>query len=319
MSNIEWTDTTWNPVVGCTPVSPGCLNCYAATMARRLEAMGKKEYAPRSVAEDYRVTGKQSRTIRIAEVKNGRAVFTGEVRCLPERLTEPLHWKRPRRVFVNSMSDLFHEAVPFEFVDRVFAVMALCPQHTFQVLTKRPERMAEYFRSIELDRTRHDWMNDFANSISEPPDNDICINREWPHRNVWLGASAENQDQLDKRVQHLFNCPAAVRFLSLEPLLGEMKLQLVKWCPTYGDEVRSKIGWVIVGGESGPHAREFREEWAESIRDQCAHAGVPFFFKQYGSNATRGEEPLAFKDRKGAKPHEWPEDLRVRQFPEVRR
>ncbi|MBY0261094.1 MAG: phage Gp37/Gp68 family protein, partial [Phycisphaerales bacterium] len=155
-TGIEWTERTWNPVVGCTPVSPGCLNCYAATMARRLEAMGRPEYAARRIDSGGRdVTGldglqdEGDRIVRIAEVRGGRAVFTGDVRTLPERLTEPLGWRKPARVFVNSMSDLFHEAVPFDFIDRVFAVMALCPRHTFQVLTKRPGRMAEYLSDLE--------------------------------------------------------------------------------------------------------------------------------------------------------------------------
>lgn len=356
MSNIEWTDTTWNPVIGCTPVSPGCLNCYAATMARRLEAMGRPEYAVRGLETA------RGKVVRIAEVRNGRAVFTGEVRCLPERLTEPLHWKRPRMVFVNSMSDLFHEAVPDRFIRLVFAAMSYCGQHTFQVLTKRPERMAAWLADPEnsLSACQAEWV--VADIDDRTPTGKRRIGRRgsegaingsrkglgdgnyWPLPNVWLGTSVEDQARADERIPHLLRCPAAVRFLSCEPLLGAVDLhdlmgrwfcaycdshyaEYVNGCPRchFGEEgtgssVRlSRLHWAIVGGESGPHAREFREEWAKSIRDQCADAGVPFFFKQYGSNATRGGEPLAFKDRKGADPAEWPEDLRVRQFPEVRR
>ena len=371
MSNIEWTDATWNPVIGCTPVSPGCLNCYAATMARRLEAMGKKEYQPRKVevhtedCQECQGTGRDDdtgdcqicrgcmplgRTIRIAEVKNGRAVFTGEVRCLPERLTEPLHWNRPRMVFVNSMSDLFHEAVPFEFIDRVFAVMALCPQHTFQVLTKRPERMAEYldatvsaFDGAILRPRAWERMCSHMRAIDEYADpTDLT---PWPLPNLWLGTSGEDQDRANERVPHLMRCPAAVRFLSCEPLLGAVDLDACGATPCdavdgFPDTIGCPkpcpgVNWVIVGGESGPHARPCDVAWIRSIVRQCAEAGVPCFVKQLGAVPMNGpfrQQPVTgkidspaggngrrFVSRKGADPAEWPEDLRVRQFPEVRR
>ena len=345
MSSIEWTEKTWNPVVGCTPVSPGCLNCYAARMARRQEAMGTPGYEPRT-----HHGFPESRTIRIAEVRGGRPVFTGEVRCLPERLEEPLRWRKPRLVFVNSMSDLFHEAVPFEFVDRVFAVMALCPQHTFQVLTKRPERMAEYMgvrvgicgvRRFDRfkEAGRHGGVLGSAH-FEISGGQGACF--DWPLSNVWLGTSTENQATADERIPHLLRCPAAVRFLSVEPMLGPVDLSAFfggQYVGLPGDVVHSNynfgIGWVICGGESGPGARPFDVAWARSLRDQCKAAGVPFFMKQLGSNpfeegmqfvANRSMSrlgvqhgiPIALIARKGNDMSEWPEDLRVREMPDVK-
>lgn len=357
MSAIEWTDETWNPVIGCTPVSPGCLNCYAATMAHRLQHMKQAtDYAPRVVDN---IPARPP--IRIAEVKNGRAVFSGEVRCLPHKLDEPLHWRTPRRVFVNSMSDLFHEAVPFEFIDRAFAVMALCPRHTFQLLTKRPERMAEYLDGYSLTRKA---------AIRKAGDDftDFAPGPTIPLPNVWLGASVERQNEADERIPHLLRCPAKFRFLSCEPLLGPVELSEWIFC----DECRvgqwgrgaiddplsnaaggrpwrecrcAKIDWVIVGGESGPHARPCDVAWIRSIVKQCQDAGVPCFVKQLGARVfvrndkfsewPRDGDGLEYDpsgpgfhyqgehvevhtvDPKGGDPSEWPADLRVRQFPEV--
>lgn len=312
MSNIEWTSATWNPVVGCTPVSPGCLNCYAATMARRLEAMGRREYAPRG-------------GVHLAEVRGGRAVFAGVVRCLPERLGAPLAWRKPKMIFVNSMSDLFHESVPYEFVDRVFAVMALCPQHTFQVLTKRPERMAEY---IDPDRHGAGMGHRLAVCAREV----VGRTPVWPgggrveqardyfdeHNgvlpNVWLGTSVERQAEADERIPHLLRCPAALRFLSCEPLLGPIDLDAstitvapgffgscLRWhhrgkCHEDEGVDYPTIGWVIVGGESGPRARPCHIEHIRRIVDQCKAARVPCFVKQLGSRpwvVAVGDDPLA--------------------------
>jgi protein gp37 len=210
-SGIEWTEATWNPVVGCTPVSPGCLNCYAATMANRLGAMGQESYVGLTVR----------RKATALESGATRHVFNGTVRCLEGRLAEPLSWRRPRTVFVNSMSDLFHEDVPFAFIDRVWAVMALCPRHTFQVLTKRPERMAKYLAPGQY---RDVKVGDAANSMRRGAVNATMM--DWPLPNVWLGVSAEDQERLDARAPHLLRCPAAVRFISAEPLLGELDLGL---------------------------------------------------------------------------------------------
>ena len=345
MSNIEWTDATWNPVVGCTPVSPGCLNCYAATMARRLEKMRKPEYQPRD-------------GIRIAEVKAGRAVFTGEVRCLDDRLAMPLRWRKPRLVFVNSMSDLFHEAVPFEFVDKVFAVMALCPQHVFQVLTKRPERMAEYLNTPG--RGGFIWA-DASQIDGRLEDEEADVPYASTHSNVWLGTSVENQATADERIPHLLRCPAAVRFLSCEPLIGSVDLSAFmggQYVGLPGDVVHPNynfgLHWIIVGGESGAHARPCNVEWIRWVVKQCQGAGVPCFVKQVGRKPflkdhaycptcrewhhergwdcaglgpwlecrrcgkrvkTRTGAPQRLNNRKGGDPTEWPADLRVREMP----
>ena len=210
-SAIEWTESTWNPVTGCTKVSLGCRYCYAERLAKRLRAMGNANYSG-----GFRVT-------------------------LHEHMLEvPLKWRTPRMVFVNSMSDLFHEKVPVSFLKRVFDVMHRASHHVFQVLTKRSERLTRL--APELD---------------------------WPE-NVWMGVTVEHADYLD-RVEHLRATPARIKFLSLEPLLGPMPHVDL-----------AGIDWVIVGGESGPGARPMRAEWATEIRDRCASAGVPFFFKQWG-------------------------------------
>ena len=292
-TSIEWTDKTWNPLAGCTRVSEGCRNCYAERMAKRLQAMGTRGYEGTIDA-------------------NGR--WTGKVNLIPDALAAPLHWRQPCMIFVNSMSDLFHEAVPFELVDQVFAVMALCPQHTFQVLTKRPERMADYLSEMATNQVVK-W-GKFAGT--KVPDRPAAIQRviaarnamltrmgkgydmslpAWPPPNCWLGTSIENQATADERIPHLLRVPAAVRFLSCEPLLGAVNLEQLpdhkgnrSWSclsnvgehPTHWQRSGGTINWVIVGGESGPGARPMHPVWARSIRDQCAAAGVPFFFKQWG-------------------------------------
>lgn len=308
-SDIEWTDETWNPTTGCTPVSAGCLNCYAATFAHR------------GLTESHR---------GLTVLRDGRAVFNGKIKLHEERLKIPLGWKNPRRVFVDSMSDLFHAGVPFDFVDRVFAVMALCPQHTFQVLTKRPERMAEYLTS--RGRAKRIWS---SVGIIDPSVIDIeGKNVEWSCGipvNVWLGTSIENQETADERIPHLLKCPAALRFLSYEPALGPVDLE--QWIPrAQRDFGHSAIGlaisWVIAGGESGHGARPANIEWFRSMRDQCKAAGVAFFMKQLGAACYKsvkddGSHPPCraydYRDAKGGDPSEWPEDLRVREFPAVTR
>jgi len=210
-SKIEWTESTWNPVTGCTKLSAGCLNCYAERMARRLHAMGHPNYRNR-----FRVT------------------------CHEHVLGKPLTWKKPRTIFVNSMSDLFHEDVPRRFIAAVFSVMKQAHWHRFQVLTKRDERLAG-----------------------------LAPQLEWPE-NIWMGVTVENR-KVTSRIDSLRAVPAAVRFLSVEPLLeslGHIDLKGIKW--------------VIVGGESGPGAREMRKAWVDEIKRQCDAAGVPFFFKQWG-------------------------------------
>lgn len=210
-STIEWTESTWNPVTGCNKISPGCKFCYAEVMARRLKAMGQKNYA------------------------NGF-----DLTLQPHMLDRPLQWKKPQVIFVNSMSDLFHDDVPVEYIRRVFEVMESAHWHQFQVLTKRAERLEQ-----------------------------VATELPWPE-NVWMGVSVENDDYTS-RIDHLRRTPAAVKFLSLEPLLGPL-----------ADLDLRDIDWVIVGGESGRSPRPMDPAWVRSIRDQCVDAAVPFFFKQWG-------------------------------------
>lgn len=223
-TSIEWATDVWNPVTGCSKVSEGCRHCYAERVAGRFW---------------------------------GDRKFT-DVRVHPERLDQPLHWKKPRRVFVNSMSDLFHPVVDDDFIEDVFRVMARTPQHTYMVLTKRPEQMRAWFEGYDAVR---------------------------PLPNVWLGVSVENQKAADERIPMLLGTPAAVRFVSCEPLLGPVKL--VKWLPSYDPMQHyarpvheEKLDWVIAGGESGPGARPMHPDWARGLRDACVAAQVPFFFKQ---------------------------------------
>jgi protein gp37 len=290
-TNIEWTDATWQATHGCSVVSPGCTHCYAMKMAARLEAMGQAAYAG------------------LTQQTKGGAVWNGTVRAASDHaMTQPLRWKRPRRIFVDSMADLFAEGVEDAWIDRAFAVMALCPQHTFMVLTKRPERMRRYFTSIHEGAE----VTEFAPARLEAPACDLsrspCAagfieDQAWPLPNVWLGTSVEDQRRADERIPHLLATPAAVRFLSCEPLLGPLDLThidlpgghsemlpLTGYVPAPGDVGdddcpaigHPRIDWVIVGGESGPNAKPMHPDWARSIRDQCVVVGVPFFFKQHG-------------------------------------
>lgn len=280
---IEWTDATWNPVRGCKPVSPGCANCYAELMTGRLEAMGSAGYAGLTKPG----TG------------NKRFLFTGEFRTAPDRLEDPMRWEKPRMVFVNSMSDLFGEGVPFEFIAAVFGVMAACPQHTFQILTKRAERMQDFFEWLKAraggpERAR--WfcrhaLLPFGVPLA-PPKYESAL--KWPLPNMWLGASAENQECADKRIPALLKTPAAVRFLSLEPLLGPIKLADFE-----------HVDWVIGGGESGPNARPCQLEWIADIVAQCKAADVSCFVKQLGRNAWDGGKRIKLSG-KGGDPTEWP-------------
>lgn len=259
-TRIEWTDTTWNPVTGCSKVSQGCKNCYA-------ERIFQRPYPGRD--------------------------FT-DVRMHLERLEQPLSWKRPRRIFVNSMSDLFHEKVSEDFLDSVFATMSIASWHTFQVLTKRPQRMRDYFR---LGTTRR--ISYQVQELLRRPDNptkwrwpfaNARIRVEVPMTNVWLGVSVEDQETADERIPVLLQTPAAVRFVSYEPALGPVDFAAYTGIPRVPWEEKktamgfasSKLDWVIAGGESGPHARPSHPDWFRNLRDQCEAAGVPFFFKQWG-------------------------------------
>ena len=216
-SKIEWTDKTWNPVIGCAKVSAGCKNCYAETMAARVALMQKAQ-------------GKESPYLRVVDVErrrwNGRAVF------LPERLAEPLHWRKPRRVFVNSMSDLFHEDITFEQIAAVFGVMAATPRHTFQVLTKRPARMLEFFRFVRGSTPDSTCLHEASVVLPSTVEYDLLMrslkdlppSSSWPLPNVHIGVSVEDQASADERIPLLLQCPAVLRFLSVEPLLGPVAL-----------------------------------------------------------------------------------------------
>jgi protein gp37 len=254
---IEWTDATWNPVTGCSKVSEGCRNCYAAALAPRLATMGQKGYT---------------------ELPWTKPNAPKNVMTHDDRLAEPLRWKKPRRVFVNSMSDLFHEQIPDEFVNKVFAIMALARRHTFQILTKRPERMAAYAGAPDRAAQIGAYMT--LDVILDSPELRDVEGSEmarwrrdgvpWPLPNAWLGTSVEDGRVLG-RVDQLRWAPATIRFLSCEPLIG----------PLDGLDL-SGIHWVIVGGESGHGHRPIKADWIREIRELSTEAGVAFFFKQWG-------------------------------------
>lgn len=256
MTSIEWTDKTWNPTRGCSKVSTACDHCYAMGQAHRFSGPGKP----------YEGLTKL--------VKGKGPQWTGEVRTVPEKLDDPLRWRKPCRVFVDSMSDLFHPDVPDDFIDRVFTVMALCPQHSFQLLTKRPERMQVYLNHTETSARIFLQARHYGAGPASFPLH--------PFPNVWLGTSVENQETADERIPHLLQTPAAVRWLSMEPLLGPVELyeQIKRVAsPTYP----TFLDWIVLGGESGPRARPMHPEWVRSIRDQCQASNIPFFFKQWGA------------------------------------
>jgi protein gp37 len=295
-SKIEWCDATWNVVTGCKAVSPGCVNCFAARLAgTRLVASPR--YAGLATVNEA-----------------GRGVWSGEVRLHPDRLDEPLHWRKPCRVFVNSMADLFHEDVPDGFLCRVFKVMGQAERHTFQVLTKRADRMQRFLR----EQTN-------AHAIRTLEDPEFCV--RWPYPNVWCGVSVEDQRRADERIPLLLQTPAAVRFVSAEPLLGPVDLGRVRLFEgVHADLVRGRdpfhpavrpdnsraLDWLIVGGESGPGARRMEASWARSLLGQCRSAGIPCFFKQAGSVLAR---EWRCGDAKGGCLDEVPEEFRVREMP----
>jgi protein gp37 len=263
-SKIEWTEATWNPVTGCTKCSPGCANCYAEKVAYRLKAMGTKGY------------------------ENGFAVTLH-----PERLQEPLRWRKPRMVFVCSMGDLFHEDVPLPFAEAVLGVIAACPQHKFQLLTKRPDRMAKFFRTAHPGGCANEafWRDVFATKAQLPKE----FPKEWPLPNLWLGVTVCNQQEADEKIPLLLQIPAAVRFVSIEPMLESIQLgglAFGQYEDTGGGDgihpdiafhdFEPHIDWVICGGETGHGARPMHPQWTRDLRDQCKAADVPFFFKGWG-------------------------------------
>lgn len=359
-TSIQWTEKSWNPVRGCSIVSPGCVNCYAMKQAHRFSGVKQLPEGGFKSGPYFELT---------KQTKAGPQ-WTGRVVTVEDALLEPLSWREPKRVFVNSMSDLFHEDVPFEFVDRVFAVMALAPRHTFQILTKRAERMLDYFTGpMGFSLTRRGRVIGVAwEMLGHRPlhkyKHEGITRRTWPLPNVWLGVSAEDQQRADERIPLLLQTPAAVRFVSAEPLLDRLDLTPwipADWSPTLRlfkySPVKSKpwIDWGIVGGESGPGARRCSAQWVRAIVRQFKAAQRPLFVKQIGAFVIDrndagfdGCEPRSWPsaieerdaveenvngfreeyqgadvrvrllDRKGGDINEWPEDLRIRQFPEVR-
>lgn len=258
-TGIEWTDATWNPLRGCSRISEGCRNCYAESVANRFKG--------------------QDQPYEGLIAKGGQ--WNGQIKLVPEKLTEPLRWRRPRRIFVNSMSDLFHEGVPDWYIDKVFAVMALAEKHTFQVLTKRPQRMRDYLsqdRRMEWAQAGvHIWGGNDPDAVS-----DFIQYGEMALPNVWLGVSVEDQATADERIPLLLQTPVAVRWVSAEPLLEEVTIFSMDGLIDVIEGMPSPLHWVVVGGESGPGARPMHPEWARSLRDQCAAAGVAYLFKQWG-------------------------------------
>jgi protein gp37 len=315
-SRIEWTDASWSPTLGCTRVSQGCDGCYAI---RTVHRMAHNPNLKVSAAAGG-----------LTEHRDGRLDWTGAVRSLPDRLELPLQWRKPRRIFVDSQSDLFHDQVPDEFIERVFAVMMLATQHTFQLLTKRHGRMRSLLNRSEF-RKKVAWEAGKLSLVSDSSGDarrmrlrknlDTSQVDKWPLPNVWLGVSVETQQWADIRVPALLDTPAAVRWVSCEPLLGPVSLApewlapptISCWAPGYrpdvadaaafnamaraaaqtfarraGQSAPAFVDWVVVGGESGPAARPMHPSWARSLRDQCQAAGVPFFFKQHGEWAPLG-------------------------------
>lgn len=352
---IEWTDKVWNPTVGCTRVSDGCRHCYAFELHdRRHAAYRAGAKLPAQYAKPFK-----------------------DVQLMPDRLDQPLHWRQPCRVFVNSMSDLFHEDVPDEFIDRVFAVMALAGEHTFQVLTKRPQRLRHYLdgwvhgqcprcsdygmrcthqKAYGADRVaRACGAMGFSLGMAAEV-NAAMLQLPLPH--CWLGVSVEDQQRADERIPLLLQVPATVRFLSCEPLLGPIDTCLSNdliscpHCHGFGGPLHdgsspeerlfntctkqcvacggtgNALHWVIIGGESGPNARPCNLEWIRSLVQQCRKAGLACFVKQLGSRPVPqtmqdieliaashcGRRFIGF-DPKGGNPDQWPEDLRIREFP----
>lgn len=292
-TKIEWTDATWNPITGCTVVSPGCTNCYAMGLAGT-----RLKHHPSRVG--------------LTDMSRAGPVWNGEVRFNEKWLDQPLRWRKPRNIFVCAHGDLFHPSVPDEWIDRVFAVMALAPHHRFQVLTKRADRMQEYVSNLPNrqsgdPRWPHNPLEEAAFDMFEDRgfDGDPASTRayeavqNWPLPNVWLGVSVEDQKRADERIPELLATPAAVRWISAEPLLGPVDVMLwlhdegctgfedMDWyscmCRDTGGPVEVGLDWVVVGGESGPSARPMHPDWARSLRDQCQAAGVAYFFKQWGA------------------------------------
>jgi protein gp37 len=308
-SNIEWTEQVWNPITGCSKVSAGCKNCYADTL----------------------FTNRLSQNPKLTKYFGRK--FT-DVQCHPELLDVPLRRKKPTTYFVNSMSDLFHEAVPDEFIAHVFAVMHLAHWHRYIILTKRHHRMLDLVTRISADPEAYcyAWARESDSWLDNAPKMDFSAPEIWPLPNVILGVSVEDQATADERIPLLLKTPAAIRMVSYEPALGpvDFKRSLREvWSPpsldletgkeTPAQKHSSRIDWIIVGGESGHGARPCNVEWIRSTVNQCRAASVKCFVKQLGHKPHSGDPATSghyiLKDKKGGDPSEWPSDLRVRETP----
>lgn len=304
---IEWTNETWNPVVGCTIVSPGCRHCYAMNMAGRLEAMAE---AGQTGMDHYRGTTQK------ADGANNYT-WTGKVNVAPDQIfLRPLKWKRPRLIFVNSMSDLFHADIPDAVIDRVFAVMAIARHHTYQLLTKRSDRQREYLTTPGRHTAILAAAAELVGKVTLDADNPW----PWPLPNVWLGVSVEDQKRAGERIPDLLTTPAVIRWISAEPLVSPLDLTNISTLRFRGAEVLnaltgvlegmfgdscatrlSALNWIVAGGESGDGARPMHPDWPRKLRDQCRAARVAFLFKQWGAWAPGGtwpylpDAPLALK------------------------
>lgn len=289
MTNIQWTDETINPIVGCSRISEGCRNCYAETASNSGRLQQFQQYQ------------------KVAQ-------WDGTVEFVESQLFKPLTWKKGKRIFICSMSDLFHENIPFSWIDRIFAVISVCEQHTFQILTKRPQRMKEYFEKKPYSRIKTQIktlplpIDQLCNTLEIVTE--IELKKSY-FKNVWLGVSCENQKMADLRIPILVNIPAEIRFISCEPLLENIDLNLEQ----YPLEIRPQ--WLIIGGESGTNARPCNINWLINLADQGKYTEEVFLFvKQLGSNLINNQgKRIKLKDKKGGKIEEFPEELKVREFP----
>lgn len=281
MTKIPWCDEAWNPVVGCRPVSEGCRHCYAARMAHR------------GMCEQHR---------GLTKMGKGGPVWNGKVNLVHRALEIPQHWRKPRRIFVDSMFDLFYERVPFEYVAAIFGVMTACPQHTFLCLTKREHRAAQFTEWFYRDRPKHKINSAIRRFV---PDLDpIVEDMSWPLPNVQLIVSTEDQETYDDRVHVLVHsCLAAVKGVSVEPMLGPIKLRATG---------RLHLQWVVIGGESGHRARPMKRQWVYNLIRECKDADIAVYVKQTGDVLAR---ELDLESRSGSDPKEWPEFLRIQEYP----
>lgn len=347
---ITWTNTTWNPIRGCSRVSKGCQLCYAERMAARFSGPGQPY---EGLAEMKEIVKPQPASTENPWGYKGvtEPRWTGKIAVIEDRIQDPIRWKRPRMVFVNSMSDLFHEGVTDETIDRIFTSMALAPKHIFQVLTKRPERMQKYMARLSKNI---DPLEKCARKIGHTFLFENLPLLGWPIRNVWLGVSVEDQETANYRIPLLLQTQAEIRWVSYEPALGPVDFLRIHYDNTVeinsltGDhgvyrplqgKSDSKLDWIVVGGESGPGARPFHVNWARNTVTQGKAAGVPVFVKQLGAflvtdgmsgpgehwpdavgdllqeDTGQGTWRRFLRDSHGADMEEWAEDLRVREFP----